>query len=87
MSDLFEGFKGINVMEERRIGHDILLIEMVCKKLAKGKDVYTIASELEKDDELDKIKKIANIASKYNGNYDVERICSELSKEDVFVEN
>ena len=87
MSDLFEGFKGINVIEERRIGQDILLISQVCKKLVKGKDVYTIAAELELDDEIDKIKQIADIAAKYAGNYDADKIYDELSKLDAFVEN
>lgn len=91
MSDLFEGFKGINVIEERRIGRnigeDITLIKLVCRKLAKGKDSYSIAAELELDDEIDKIKKIVDIAAKYAGNYDIDKIYDELSKLDTFVEN
>ena len=87
MSDLFEGFKGINVIEERRIGQDIGLIKLVCRKLSKGKDVYTIASELDADDEIEKIKHIADIAAKYAGDYDVDKIYDELSKLDAFVEN
>ena len=49
--------------------------------------IYTIAAELELDDEIDKIKKIVDIASKYAGDYDVDKIYDELSKLDAFVEN
>ena len=87
MSDLFEGFRGINVIEERRIGQNITVIKQVCKKLAKGKDVYTIASELEEDDEIEKIKQIVDIAQKYAPGYDTEKIYDEFSKLKMFVEN
>jgi hypothetical protein len=83
MSDLFEGFKGINVIEERRIGQikgeDIRFIKQVCKKLAKGKDVLTIVSDLEADDEMEKIKRIVDIAQKYAPDYDIEKIYDEFS--------
>ncbi|WP_026666796.1 hypothetical protein [Butyrivibrio sp. AE2005] len=88
MSDLFEGFKGINVIEEKRIGRkigeDIQLIKWMCKKITKGKDVYTIASELEADDEIDKIKKIVDVVMKHTDDYDAEKIYDELSKNNVF---
>ncbi len=83
MSDLFEGFKGINVIEERRIGQikgeDIRFIKQVCKKLAKGKDVLTIVSDLEADDEMEKIQRIVDIAQKYAPDYDIEKIYDEFS--------
>ena len=83
MSDLFEGFKWINVIEERRIGQikgeDIRFIKQVCKKLAKGKDVLTIVSDLEADDEMEKIQRIVDIAQKYAPDYDIEKIYDEFS--------
>ena len=79
MSDLFEGFKGINVIEERRKGENLLFIKQVCKKFDKGKDAATIASELEEDDAIDKVQRIIDIANKYAPDYDIEKIYDEFS--------
>ncbi len=52
------------------------LVTMTCLKLKKGKTPETIADELE--EELDTIKNICNIASRYEPDYDVEAISKEL---------
>lgn len=52
------------------------LIEQVCKKLAKGKSIGTIADEVEET--VESIKPICNIAEKHAPNYDVDAIYDEL---------
>ena len=85
MSDLFANFKAtVNVMEERKIGQDkgesLKLIELICKKLSKGKDLATIIDDLEADDEMAKkeISEIVNVAQNYAPEYDEEKILDEL---------
>lgn len=57
---------------EGRIERDI---ELICRKLVKGKNPETIAEELE--DSLDTVQRICDIAQKYAPNYDVESILEE----------
>ena len=45
---------------------------LVCKKLAKGKDLDEIADELEEDVEV--IKPMYNVAVKYAPDYDAEKV-------------
>ena len=102
MSDLFEGWKGFNVQEERQkgkelgiaegreqgekigkeigkeIGKDLSLINLICKKLSKGKSIELIASEIEEDEEL--VKEISSIAEKYLPDYDEDIIYEEWKK-------
>ena len=76
MSDLFEGFRGINVIEERKNGKEIKLIEMVSKKILKGMSPEEIAETFEES--LDDVKEIYDIAVKYAPNYDADEIYREL---------
>jgi len=83
MSDLFEGWKGFNVQEERQkgkeIGKELTLIALICKKLAKGKSIETIADEVEEDEEF--VKEICAIAEKYLPDYDEEQIYEEWKQQ------
>ena len=79
MSDLFEGWKGFDVQEERRNGEFINQIKLICKKLSKGKNIDDIASELEEDD-ISKIQEIVDIAYKFAPDYDANKIYEELTQ-------
>lgn len=57
-------------------GEELLLIRMVCKKLAKGKVVSQIAAELET--EKDTIENICEAAADFAPEYDVEKIRNAL---------
>lgn len=52
------------------------LIQLVCKKLEKGKSISVIADELEETEE--NISRIVSVAKKYEPEYDVKAICEEL---------
>ena len=92
MSDLFEGWKGFNVQEERQkgkelgkeIGKDLTRINLICKKLSKGKSIETIASEIEEDEAF--VKEISSIAEKYLPDYDEEKIYEEWKQKEL-IEN
>ena len=57
-------------------GSSVHLIKLICKKLDKGKTIETIASEVEED--VETVKPICEVASKYAPNYDFEAIYYEL---------
>jgi hypothetical protein len=65
--------------EGEKIGDEKRLIGMICKKLRKGKDISTIADEVE--EEVDVITPIVEAAKKYAPDYDVDVIYEELQKE------
>lgn len=52
------------------------LVRMVCKKLQKGKSISEMAEELETAE--DEIRRIVEIAKRYESEYDIEAICKEL---------
>lgn len=87
MSDLFEGWEGFDAQEERRIGKEIgkeiQIIDLVCKKLKKGKDASTIAEEVEEDQAY--VETIIGVAGKYAPAYDAEKIQEELESMRVSV--
>ena len=58
-------------------GMNLHLIEQICKKLKKGKDISTIADELEEEEAH--ISAICSTAEKFAPNYDAEKILSELN--------
>ena len=63
------------------IGQDIKLIELVCRKLRKGKTPYLIAEELE--EELDVIESVCRAAENVSPEYDAEVVYQrwkEISK-------
>lgn len=62
--------------EGRTEGEIKKLVDLVCHKLAKGKDPETIAEDLEED--LRKVRCICDIAVKYAPDYDREIILQEL---------
>ena len=65
--------------EGEKIGDEKRLIGLICKKLRKGKDISTIADEVE--EEVDVITPIVEAAKKYEPDYDVDAIYEELHKE------
>ena len=66
------------VDEGRAEGRAEGLVTLVIKKLRKNYSVPAIADMLEEDEAA--IRRICDIANKYAPDYDVEAICSELSK-------
>ena len=59
-----------------RKGKIKFLVEKIPKKLAKGKDLETIADELEED--VEKIRPIVSLISKYAPDYDIDAIYNAL---------
>ncbi|MCM1040249.1 MAG: Rpn family recombination-promoting nuclease/putative transposase [Ruminococcus sp.] len=84
VGELFEHFKGYDVPETRRIareegrreGKEFLLINMVCKKLAKGKTTEQIAEELE--EEISRVESICKAAETFAPDYDTEKIYTAM---------
>ena len=60
-----------------RKGEIKTLVEMITRKLAKGKTLEDIADELEKD--VEKIRPIVMLASKYAPDYDIDAIYNALN--------
>ncbi len=63
--------------EGRREGRELQLVELICKKLSKGKSIETIADELEEP--MEHIKEICDVASTHAPDYDPEVILNEIS--------
>lgn len=57
-------------------GTQIYFIDMVCRKMKKGKDAFWIAEELEEN--IEKVEKIYTIAKKYAPEYNVQKIYEQL---------
>ncbi|WP_051204420.1 hypothetical protein [Butyrivibrio sp. VCD2006] len=53
-------------------GEDRKLVKQICKKLTKGKDVKTIADELDEDIEL--VSGICDVAKDYAPEYDADKV-------------
>ena len=60
----------------RTEGERIKLIQLVCKKILKGKSVAIIAEELEEEIEI--VEKICSVAEQYAPEYDMEKIYETL---------
>lgn len=75
---------GVEVGTERgiEIGTQKHLLQMVCKKLRKGKDVNTIAEELEED--MAVIREICDVAKDYAPEYDEEEILKVMNHKSNF---
>lgn len=58
--------------EGRTEGRDNYIVEAVCKKLRKGKDIAAIADELEESEEL--ISKIYKVAKGFAPEYNSELV-------------
>ena len=64
--------------EGRAEGRIMDKIELVCKKLAKGKSLQTIAEELEEDPDV--IKEICQAAEPFAPDYDVDAIYEAMQR-------
>ena len=62
--------------ESRELGRLMTLTQQTIKKLKKGLTAEDIADILEED--VDEIKKICKVISKYAPDYDADQICDEL---------
>lgn len=62
--------------EGRAEGEIKKLVDLVCRKLAKGKTAETIADDLEED--INEVKRICNAAEKYAPDYDSEKVLQEF---------
>lgn len=62
--------------EGRAEGEIKKLVDLVCRKLAKGKTAEVIADDLEED--ISEVKRICNAAEKYAPDYDFEKVLREL---------
>lgn len=72
MGELFEHFKGYDVPATRVEARELLLIEMVCKKIKKGKTIVQVAEDLETERPV--IEKIYKVAQAFAPDYDIEKI-------------
>ena len=71
--------KEIGIEIGKEIGKEAKLIEIVCRKLRKGKTVDIISNELDEDVML--VNNICNIASSFAPNYDEEKILDKYLDE------
>ncbi len=71
-----EEVMGLFKEDGRKEGYDKHLIEQICKKLERGKDIDTIADEVEET--VASVTPICEVAKKYSPNYDVDAIYNEL---------
>ncbi len=70
-----------DIEKGKKQGEQLGLITLICKKLAKGKDIGTIAVELES--EYDEIASICEIAQDFAPEYDIDAIFEAYSKTQV----
>lgn len=73
-----EDMKNTARTEGRTEGELFKVISQICRKLIKGKDVETIADELE--EEPQQIEEICRIAEQYAPDYDENKILEQLQK-------
>ena len=59
------------------------LVELICKKLRKGKEIPQIADEVEEEEEL--VKKICDIADSYGPEYDADKVSAAIQKKDLII--
>jgi hypothetical protein len=71
----------IIAMEERETGSERRLVEQICKKLRKDKDIPQIADEVEEEEKL--VKKICDIAAVFAPDYDAEKVFKAVQKKDL----
>ena len=64
--------------EGREEGVDIHLIGQICKKIKAGKDIQTIANEVEES--VEKVRPFYDAACKHTPEYDVDAIYKELKQ-------
>lgn len=64
------------IRDSRKEGRAEEKIDLVCRKLAKGKTPEAIAEDLEEN--LIEVRRICDVAAKYAPDYDIERILQEF---------
>ena len=67
----------LDVVENR--GEERRLVDQICKKLRRGKDVEQIADEVEED--VYRVQRICDIAEKYAPDYDTKAVFKDVEKE------
>ena len=77
-AEVMEMFREDGKKEGIKEGENKLLIEQICKKLAKGKSVDVIADEVEKP--VNKVQMICNVIGEISPDYDVDKIYEAMSK-------
>ena len=68
--------------EGRAEGQDFKLVTMVCRKLRKGKNMETIADELEED--IAEIQLICESAEDFSPEYDEKKVFAEVMERKKF---
>lgn len=77
-SEEWEGVK-MNILEiGLQQGLEQGLVELICKKLRKGKDIQCIAEEVEEP--LERVEKICHVAEKYAPEYAFSKVYEEYCK-------
>lgn len=64
--------------EGRTEGEHIKLIEIVCKKLRRGKTPEEISEDLEED--ISAVREICKAAEEFRPDYDFEFVCEKITK-------
>ena len=62
----------IKMADERQTGETLKVIKLICKKIVKGKDIATIADELEEDEDF--VSKVVSVAADFAPDYNAEKI-------------
>ncbi|MBQ9866926.1 MAG: hypothetical protein IJM34_07890 [Lachnospiraceae bacterium] len=65
--------------EGREEGEDHHLVELICKKLRRGKDVEQIADEVEED--LTRVSRICDVAERFSPDYDLDEVFKAVEEE------
>lgn len=66
----------IKMADERETGETLKVIKLICKKIAKGKDIAKIAGEVEEDEDF--VSRVVSVAADFAPDYDVEEIYKAL---------
>ena len=69
--------------EGREEGSKKRLVELICKKLRKGKEIPQIADEVEEEEDL--VKKICDIADSCGPEYDADKVFAAVQKKDLII--
>ena len=65
--------------QAREDGEDHHLVELICKKLRRGKDVEQIADEVEED--LTRVSRICDVAERFSPDYDLDKVFKAVEEE------
>ncbi len=70
--------KAAGIVEGRAEGELINLINLIRRKIAKGKTLEAIAEDL--DEELEKVKRVYDVVSRHSPDDDIEVILREVAE-------